>query len=98
MRRPITIVDALASLAPGEGWIIVDEDYDTIEWNRTDMQVPTREELELEIVRLAQIEDEKYLLQQQELAAREAAKQSALAKLALLGLTEEEAKAVIGIS
>ena len=30
-------------------------------------------------------------------AEREAAKQSALAKLALLGLTEEEAKAVIGL-
>lgn len=29
--------------------------------------------------------------------AREQAKQSALAKLALLGLTEEEAKAVIGL-
>lgn len=30
-------------------------------------------------------------------ATREAAKQSALAKLAKLGLTEEEAKAVIGL-
>ena len=98
MRKVVTIVDALASIAPGEGWIIVDDDYETIEWLRTDLEIPTKEELELEIARLTQVEEETYLLQQQEIATREATKQSALAKLALLGLTEDEAKAVIGLS
>ena len=97
VKRVITIVDALASLAPGDGWTITEEDYDSIEWRRTDLEIPTKEALELEIIRLTQVEEEKYLLQQQEIAAKEAAKQSALAKLAKLGLTEEEAKAVIGI-
>lgn len=97
MKRRITIVDALASLAPGEGWIIVDEDYDSIQWSRTDMELPTKEELELETVRLTQLEEQKQLQIQAELDAKESAKQSALAKLAKLGLTEEEAKAVIGL-
>ena len=97
MKRRITIVDALASLAPGEGWIIVDEDYDSIEWFRSDLALPTKEELELEILRLTKIEEQKQAQINEELAAKESAKQSALAKLAKLGLTEEEAKAVIGL-
>lgn len=97
MIRPITIIDALASLAPGEGWMIIDEDYDTIQWSRTDMALPTREELDIEVQRLKAEAESKRALEQQTIQAKEEAKQSALAKLANLGLTEEEAKAVIGL-
>lgn len=95
--RPITIVDALASLAPGEGWVIIDEDYDTIQWNRSDMKMPTKKELDLEVERLA-IEREKEILDSSmaELKKQENIK-SAIAKLSRLGLTVDEAKAVIGI-
>lgn len=96
MRRPITIVDALDSLAPGEGWIIIDEDYDSIEWFREDMDQPTKEALEQEISRLTALQEEEELAKVSAEAKKQEARESALTKLAKLGLTEEEAKAVIG--
>lgn len=97
MERPITIIDALASLAPGEGWIIENEDYSTIQWNRTDLEKPTEQELQKEVERLVALREEARQLAEQERLKVEQAKQSALAKLAKLGLTEEEARAVIGL-
>ena len=53
--------------------------------------MPSVTEADLEAVRLFQIEMDA------QLEAQRAVKQSALAKLANLGLTEEEARAVIGL-
>jgi hypothetical protein len=53
--------------------------------------MPSVTEADLEAVRLFQIEMDA------QLEAQRAVKESALAKLALLGLTEEEARAVIGL-
>ena len=53
--------------------------------------MPSVTEADLEAVRLFQIEMDA------QLEAQRAVKQSALAKLAALGLTEEEARAVIGL-
>lgn len=57
----------------------------------------TGEILEQLLADRAQIAANKAALEQQ-IAAAEAAKISAIAKLTALGLTEEEAKAVIGIA
>ncbi len=47
---------------------------------------------------LARAKDhEEFLVRQAEQEAKEAAKLSAVAKLAKLGLTEDEAKAIVGI-
>ena len=95
--RPVTIIDALASLAPGEGWIIVEEDYDSIEWFRSDIPKPSIEELNAEIERLSLEKDELKRVAKEQEEAQIAAKQSALQKLSALGLTEEEAKAIVGL-
>lgn len=95
--RPITIVDALASLAPGEGWIIIEEDYNSIEWFRSDIVKPSIEELNAEIERLSLEKNELKRIEKKQREAQIAAKESALQKLAALGLTEEEARAVIGL-
>lgn len=87
--RPLDYGDALLSLRPGASWVVEDGDLDNIKWMSDEPQ-PTKKEIEEELERLIQ---EKNL----ELESRENAKESALAKLALLGLTEEEAKAVIGL-
>lgn len=92
----IGVIDALKSLAPGATWEY-NFDTETLTWMSDDIDKPSKQEIENEISRLIEIaqneEDEKASAE----AAVNAAKQSALAKLSLLGLTEEEAKAVIGI-
>ena len=87
--RPLDYSDALLSLRPSASWVVEDGDLDNIKWMSDEPQ-PTREEIEEELGRLIQERNS-------ELESREAAKQSALAKLALLGLSEEEARAVIGL-
>lgn len=98
MAELFDFIEALDSLAPGAGWLFRGHTYQDLEWFDTnEFSKPTEQELLDEIDRLGQL---KIDTEQQMLAdaqSREAARESALAKLALLGLTEEEAKAVIGI-
>jgi hypothetical protein len=95
--KTINIAHALHSLAPGAVWKYNDEDYSTIEWISEDIEMPTQAQVESEMLRLQQ----EYDLEQEgianEQAAKELAKQSALEKLAMFGITQEEAKALFGL-
>lgn len=96
-KKVFNIADALHSLAPGATWKYNDEDFSSLIWVSEDIQPPTEQDVLLEIAKLqAEYDAQQEAIAQIELD-RESAKQSALAKLALLGLTEEEAKAVIGL-
>lgn len=98
MAELFEFIGALDSLAPGAGWLFRGDTYQDLEWFDTnELSKPTEQELLDEIDRLSQLKidtEQKMLADAQ---SREVARESALAKLALLGLTEEEAKAVIGI-
>ena len=93
----VDIIDALKSLAPGASWEYLHE-TDTLNWFSDDIKKPTTDEINAEITRLTAVAEEEELARAAAAIARDLAKESALAKLALLGLTEEEAKAVIGMS
>jgi hypothetical protein len=87
--RPLSYGDALASLRPSAAWVIEDNDLENIRWE-SEEPMPTKSEIEEELERLI---SERELAQAQKITAKD----SALEKLALLGLTEEEARAVIGL-
>lgn len=95
--KTINIADALHSLAPGSSWKYNDEDYSTLEWFSEDMTMPSESDVLAEIERLQR----EYELEQEKIAKveadKEAAKQSAIAKLSKFGLTTNEINAVIGI-
>ena len=46
------ITHALTSLRPGAEWRMNEEKYETLEWNSSSMDKPTKEELEDEVQRL----------------------------------------------
>ena len=79
------IVDALNSLVPTSKWQLSGDDYDDINW--IDGNKPTLEQLKDEIkmipIKKAQAEEE-----------AQAAKTAAEAKLAALGLTADDLKAL----
>lgn len=91
------MASAIHSLAPGSQWIYENDDYETIVWLSDDIEQPTYEEVSNEILRLQQEIDNEIALANEQQLAKEAAKESALVKLAALGLTEEEAKAIVGV-
>ena len=74
----------------GETWQLVGEEYSGLEWN-SNTQKPTKEEL-----------DALWESTQATVAAKEQsqidAKASALSKLTALGLTQDEIKAILGIT
>lgn len=80
------IVKAIQSLRPGSEFVIMDNDYSTIVWNTLEGKAPTAKEVEAEVERLKakDIADA---------ANREAAKAALLERL---GITEEEAKLLLG--
>ncbi len=55
----IDIDDALRSLRPNSRWMVIDGDYDQIEWWDDENPIPTREEVEAEIARLTGLYDAK---------------------------------------
>jgi hypothetical protein len=72
----------------GKSWLLNNDDYSTLQW-LNDSPKPTQAELDaLWESTQAQIETEK--------AQAESIKASALAKLAALGLTQDEVKALVG--
>ena len=88
---------ALMSLHPEAQWRFEEENYESLEWLSSNITKPTQKEIEDEIKRLNdQAEADRLAAAEAELA-RQAAKQSALIKLSALGLTEEEAKAIVGV-
>ena len=83
------IAAAVQYARPGEQWMLVEYDYDGLEW-LDETEKPTLGELELAW-------DQLNLEAEQKKNKREADLSSALSKLANLGLTEDEAKALIGL-
>jgi hypothetical protein len=97
-KKRIDMAAAIQSLCPNASWVYFDEsDYDSLEWNSLDILKPTKEQIDNEIVRLKKEEDDLLRIELEKKTASQIAKQSALEKLEKLGLTEEEAKAIIGL-
>jgi hypothetical protein len=77
----MNLAKALTSLRPGKEFTFNDEDLTTIRWNDPDVVTPTQAEVDAELARLAQEELDK--------------KAAAEAKLATLGLTADDIKALL---
>jgi hypothetical protein len=75
------IADALLSLCPDAEWTLVGDSYENIDW-LSNQPKPTKAQVEAEIAK------------QPEIAAGKAAAKAAL--LERLGITEDEAKLLIG--
>jgi len=85
-----TLSLALIELGYNTGWYIVGDTYESIKWINEFERIPSKEEV------LAKI-NELNTLEQAEQDAKAAAKESALTKLQALGLSEAEAKQIVGI-
>jgi DNA polymerase III delta prime subunit len=94
--RIATIVDALHLLTPGASW---EYNFDTEEltWFSEDIDQPTQEELQDEIIKLQEEYRIEHEAEEQKKTEANLVRQSAIQKLSVLGLTEEEAKAIIGL-
>ena len=83
---------ALLSIVPGAKWTLRGDSYADLEWHDETIPKPTEAEVDAGIADLpnqeARVEAEKQ--------AKIEIKNSALAKLAALGLTQDEIKALIG--
>lgn len=82
-------VKAIRKIRPNSEFVINGDNLDNIDWHVIDGEIPTKEEILAEVATVEQEEADA-------LAQVVATKASAIAKLAKLGLTEEEAKAIIG--
>lgn len=84
----INIGQALLNIAPGAQWTIRGNTYADLEWHDEVIPKPTEEEFNTAVANLPSEAN----IQQENKAIR----QSALAKLTALGLTEDEVKALVG--
>jgi len=80
---------AVMSLRPGVEWSMNGEDVENIIWHTPNVQPLTEAEVQAEMIRLEQA-------QEAEAQAKQAKLDSAKAKLAALGLDEEEVAAIVG--
>ncbi len=80
---------AVASLRPDTEWVMTGDDVEGITWHTEGVTPLTTAEVEAEMVRLeaAAVEAQ---------AAKAAARESAIVKLAALGLNDAEIKAIVG--
>ena len=81
------LVEAIFRLKPGAEFVILDNDYSQIEWHQLEGKAPTQSEIDAAIEQI----------KADELAAgakAEADKAAAQAKLAALGLTPDDLKAL----
>jgi len=85
----ITIQQAVMSLRPGVEWTMNGDDVEGIIWHTPNVEPLTTAEVQAEIIRLEQEAENAE-------AERIAAKESAMQKLAALGLTEAEVNAILG--
>lgn len=85
--NPMLVSRAILELAPGAEFAYRDDNLDLMEWHTPTIQQPSKKAIEEKVkeleVRLKKDKEEK-----------EKARQSALAKLAALGLTEDEIAAL----
>jgi hypothetical protein len=91
------MIQALMSLHPDAQWRFEEENYESLEWLSEDIEKPTQKAIEDEIARLNQQAELDRAAAEQAAIAKQVAIESAKAKLAKLGLTAEEAAAVIGL-
>ena len=80
---------AVMSLRPGVEWSMNGGDVENIIWHTPNVQPLTEAEVQAEMIRLEQA-------QKAEAQAKQAKLDSAKAKLAALGLDEEEVAAIVG--
>jgi len=80
------LVKAIQSLKPNAEFSFIDNDYSTIKWDVLEGTAPTQAEIDAEIEKIKAQEAA-------DQAAKEAAKADLLAKL---GITEDEAKLLLG--
>ena len=85
----ITTAQAVASLRPGAEWSMSGDDVEGIIWHTPNVAPLTRAEVDAEVARLEQAAVDAE-------AERVAARASAVAKLAALGLDEVEVVALLG--
>ena len=85
----ITTAQAVMSLRPGVEWTMDGDDVENITWHTPNVEPLTQEEVQAEIIRLEQEEENARV-------AKIQAKESAIAKLSALGLNEDEVNAIIG--
>jgi len=85
----ITVQQAVVSLRPNTEWSMNGDDVEGIIWHTPNVEPLTTEEVQEEIIRLEQEAENAE-------AERIAAKESAMQKLAALGLTEAEVHAILG--
>ena len=80
---------AIFSLRPDSEFSLTNDDYSTIKWDKLEGDAPTQSEITaaIKVVKANEAKAE---------ADKLAAKQSAQAKLAALGLTSDEVTAIIG--
>ena len=83
----ITRGDAVQSLRPGAEFVLTDNDVENIEWHTEGVEPLTQEEVDAEIERLEQEQANKS-------AAMQQARESAVAKLKAIGLTDEEVESL----
>jgi hypothetical protein len=81
------IVKAIHKLKPNSEFSFTENDYSTIKWNVLDGNAPTQAEIDAEIVKIKADE----LVAE---VSKAAAKATAEAKLAALGLTADDLKAL----
>jgi len=86
MTKKHLIIDAIVAINPNAQVTVLNNNYEEIIWKNT--PVISKEVINEKIIQL----DENYISEKQ---AKIDAKASALAKLSALGLTEEEAQAII---
>ena len=77
----MNLVKALTSLRPGAEFTFDNDDLATVQWADSSIVTPTQEEIDAELARLAQVELDK--------------KAAAESKLAALGLTADDIKALL---
>ena len=83
----ITTAEAVISLRPGAEWSMTNDDVENITWHTEGVQPLTQEEVDAEIERLEQEQANKS-------AAMQQARESAVAKLKAIGLTDEEVESL----
>ena len=81
--------EAVASLRPNVEWVMYGDDVENIIWHTPDVEPLTTAEVEAEMLRLEQAAVDAE-------AARIAARESAMAKLAALGLNINEIETIVG--
>jgi hypothetical protein len=80
------LISAIWNLRPTAEFTFTDQDYSTIKWDVLDGDAPTQTEIDAEIARIKATE----IVQQSEAATAKAA------LLERLGITEDEAKLLLG--